>query len=83
MATFRPPACTEPHTCTYALRLAVPLWKLDEQLRFAGEQLASGADMGEVLLWRVDQEAVRDEETTWQRSLCRRDLCLCHPCAST
>jgi hypothetical protein len=41
----------------------------------AGEQLASGADKGEVLLWRVDRDAVRGEETTWQRCLCRRATC--------
>ena len=38
----------------------------------AGEQLASGADKGEVLLWRVDRSAVRGEETSWQRCACRQ-----------
>ena len=41
----------------------------------AGEQLASGADKGDVLLWKVDRDAVRDEETTWQRCPCRRATC--------
>ena len=71
--------CTGLMLVTDAKILAVVMCKFHEQHCCAGEQLASGADMGEVMLWRVDQDAVRDEETTWQRSLCRRDIsCLTH-----